>query len=132
MNPSEGSFKILLIEDNHGLAEMLCMIMNQMGHEAIAVYDGVDGLKKSKEILPDIILCDIGLPGMNGYEVAKNIRSDPSLKDTALVALTGYAGDNDKILAYESGFNLYMAKPVNNDRLKRMLADVAAKNYYKR
>ncbi len=116
--------RILLIEDNQDLASLLCSMFVMMGHEAVAAHDGFKGIKQAKDYKPDVIFCDIGLPGMNGFEVAKRIREDDSLNELFLVALTGYAGQKDLELATEAGFNLHLAKPVDVASLKGVLDKV--------
>lgn len=109
----ENPLRILIIEDNHDLAHTLCMMFDVLGHGAVATHNGIEGIVKAKEICPDIIFCDIGLPGMNGYEVAKSIRKADECKDIYLVALSGYAQPKDIQAAQEAGFNCHVAKPVD-------------------
>ena len=94
--------KVLIIEDSKDLADLLRSMFEIMGHKAISTYNGMEGIEKAKEFMPDVIFCDIGLPGISGFDVAKKIREDPSLKDVYRVALTGYAGNNDIELAIKS------------------------------
>lgn len=118
------SFRILLIEDNGDLADILCTALGRSGHEAISARSGADGIVKAKAILPDVIFCDIGLPGMNGYEVARIIRSDDLHKSVFMVALTGYATPKDIELAMNAGFNKHLSKPVDIASLNQILAEV--------
>lgn len=117
-------FRILLIEDNRDFANILCSMLVILGHEVITAYGGIEGLEKAKEFLPDIVFCDIGLPCMDGFEVARRIRSEDKLKDVFLIALTGYAGQRDIKLSMESGFNRHLGKPMDIAILKRVLAEV--------
>jgi PAS domain S-box-containing protein len=119
------SFRILCIEDNRDFADLLCSMLEQYGHKTAFALNGIDGIAKAKEFSPDIIFCDIGLPGMNGYEVAKCIRSDNSLAGVFMIALTGYAGPKDIELAMNSGFHKHMPKPIDMAALNRILAEVA-------
>ncbi len=116
--------RILLIEDNRDFTEIMCSLLTQMGHDVAAVGSGVKGIEKAKSFEPDIIFCDIGLPGLNGFEVAKVLKSDAALKKVPIVALTGYAGYRDHALARDSGFDFHVAKPVNTDMLKKILSQV--------
>ena len=118
------AFRILFIEDNIDLASILCSMLGQFGHEAILTRNGTDGIAKAKEFFPDVIFCDIGLPGMNGYEVARSIRSDTSLAGVFMIALTGYAGPKDIELAMNSGFNKHVSKPVDIAALNQILTEV--------
>lgn len=118
------SLQILVIDDIPDVADILCSLLRQMGHQVISAYDGKEGIAKAKAFRPDVLLCDIGMPGMNGYEVAKNIRNDNELKSVFLIALTGYAQPNDLKRAKESGFDRHVAKPVDLDILKKALAEI--------
>lgn len=115
------SLRILLIDDNGNFAKILCSILNLLGHEAITASDGMEALRKAKEFSPQVIFCDIGLPEMNGFEIAKRIRSEDSMKDIYLIALTGYAREQDIVLAKESGFNQFLSKPIDISTIENIL-----------
>lgn len=121
--PSQ-TLRILVIDDIPDVAEILCSLLRQMGHEVISANNGCEGITKAKEFRPDVLLCDIGMPGMNGYEVAKIIRCDNELMDVFLIALTGYAQPDDLMRAKECGFDRHVAKPVDFDTLKQILAEI--------
>lgn len=112
------SLRVLVIDDISDVADILCSLLKEIGHEAVSAANGIDGLIKAKEIRPDVIICDIGLPGMTGYEVAASIRSDNHLKDVYLIALSGYAQLEDQEKAKKAGFNCHLAKPVDLARLE--------------
>lgn len=116
--------RILMIEDNVNLNKIMCDLLRILGHELQAAFDGVDGLAKAKEFKPDLILCDIGLPGINGYEVAKYIRQNNELKDTFLIALSGYAEAEDIEKSKMAGFDKHLAKPVELETLELILSEV--------
>ncbi len=113
--------RILLIEDNRDLNNLLCSMLELMGHEAAAAHDGEKGIEQAMAYGPDVIFCDIGLPNMNGFEVARRIRELDSLKEVFLVAMTGYAGQKDIALAMEAGFDRHLAKPVDMASLRDVL-----------
>ena len=117
--------KVLVIEDNRDLVYLLCFALTQMGHEVGSANNGTDGIEKAREMKPDIIFCDLGLPGASGFEVARAIREDTSLKDVYMIALTGYAGLSETGLALESGFNLHMPKPVSINELIKIINKAA-------
>jgi CheY-like chemotaxis protein len=119
------SLKVLVIEDNKDLATLLCSLLKIIGNTAVSANNGMEGLEKAKQDKPDVIFCDIGLPDMSGYKVAKQIRSEESLIDVFLVALTGYTEDRDIAMAMESGFNLHFAKPVNHAALQKIMSKFA-------
>ncbi len=115
---------ILVIEDNRDLADILCTMFTIMGHKTVSACNGIEGIRKAKESRPDIIFCDIGLPEMNGFEVARTIRKDETLSGVFMVALTGYAGSRDAEQAILAGFNRHLSKPVNITVLKAVLSEV--------
>jgi two-component system cell cycle response regulator len=104
--------RILVVEDNSTNLELMVYLLKSFGYEHIVARDGVEGLKLARSERPDIIICDIQLPNMDGYEVARRLKSEPALRTIPLVAVTALAmvGDRDKVLA--SGFNGYIAKPI--------------------
>ena len=96
--------------------------MLQLSHHDVAVaHSGPEGLEKARAFHHDVVLCDIGLPGMNGYEVARAFRRDEALRGTFLVALTGYALPEDVHKAVEAGFERHLAKPPTPERLRELL-----------
>ncbi len=116
--------KILLIEDNRDFVFIMEEVFEQWGYETSVAYNGSDGIKVAKEKKPDVIICDIGLPVMNGFEVAGCIKEDFELKDIYLIALTGYAGQRDMDLCRESGFNRHLAKPIDLNLLFNILSEI--------
>ena len=116
--------RVLVIEDNIDAAESLCAVLEMEGNEAIYAPDGLRGLTKAREWHPDVVLCDIGLPGMDGYAVARAIRSDDDLRHMYLIALSGYALPEDVRRAIESGFDRHLAKPPPLDKLDEILGGV--------
>jgi len=113
---------VLLIEDNPDTSESLSAALEQMGHRVHAVREGRSGIIAAREIRPDVVLCDIGLPDIDGYHVARELRHDDSLRATRLIALSGYAQPEDRLLAMEAGFHAHMAKPPEMAELARMIA----------
>jgi len=104
--------KILVIEDNEQNRYLATFILEKNGYQVIAAQDGLEGISKAKEEKPDLILVDIRLPVMDGYEVTRQLRELPEFKDVPIIALTAYAmkGDEDKTL--EAGCNGYIPKPI--------------------
>lgn len=113
--------KLLIIEDNRDFADILSAMLSELGYGVNVAYDGEEGVKLAKQIKPDVIFCDIGLPGMDGYEVAESIRNESEMKDTQLIALTGYAGASDVERVLKAGFNRHLAKPVDINAIKQLL-----------
>ncbi len=105
----------LVIEDNENNMYLTTFLLENSGHQVHQAYDGTDGVKMAKELLPDLILLDIQLPKMNGYDVAKSLRQDPALATTPIVAITSYAMPGDREKALDSGCNGYIKMPINPD-----------------
>jgi two-component system CheB/CheR fusion protein len=116
------SRRVLLIEDNVDAAETLRDALALSGHVVEVAHDGPEGVAAARRSAPDVVLCDIGLPGMSGYEVARALRSDPSLGEVLLVALTGYATSDDVAKARAAGFDQHLAKPPRVSDLEALLA----------
>ena len=117
-----GNLHILLIEDNEDAAAMLRQVLELSGHEVDVATRGHQGVGIAREHRPDVVLCDIGLPGgMTGFDVARELRQDPETRDIRLVALTGYGRPEDKARCSEAGFDAHLTKPVDLDILSRML-----------
>ena len=113
---------VLVIEDNVDAAETLREILLAWGHSVELAFDGRMGLEKARTLRPDVILCDIGLPRMDGYEVARAIRADPALSSAYLVAVTGYATSEDRRRAAAAGFDRHIAKPASIAAIEEALA----------
>jgi len=114
--------RVLVIEDNVDAAETLAALIELEGHLVKVAGDGATGIRIARELCPDIVLCDLGLPDMSGYDVARELRCDESLRATLLVALSGYAAPEDVARAHAAGFDQHLAKPVALDRLRSVLA----------
>ncbi|BDG01235.1 hypothetical protein AMOR_02310 [Anaeromyxobacter oryzae] len=111
-----------MVEDNPDTAETLREMLLMWNYEVEVAHDGRTGLEKARAFLPDVVLCDIGLPEMDGYAVARAIRADPSLSGTYLVAVTGYALPEDRRRAAEAGFSRHLAKPVAVDVIEEVVS----------
>ncbi len=113
---------ILVVEDNVDAAQTLADILELDGHRVTIAHDGRSGIELARRLRPDVVLCDIGLPDLDGYAVARELRRDGALRETRLVALSGYAQPEDRERAREAGFDAHLAKPPDLDALKRVLA----------
>jgi PAS domain S-box-containing protein len=113
---------ILVIEDNVDGAQSLADVLEMHGHRVRLARDGRSGIALAREAQPDVILCDLGLPDVDGYDVARTLRRDAALRGTRLVALSGYAQVEDRRRAREAGFDAHLAKPVDLDELMSTLA----------
>ena len=120
-----GSMRVLVVDDQPDLADCIALLIGTLGHRAQAVYGGVEALAVSRSDPPDVMLVDIGMPGMTGLELAAAVRRDPVLAHIRLVALTGYGRDEDRARVLEAGFDLHLTKPVADAKLREALEQVA-------
>ena len=114
--------RIAVVEDNADSQEMLCELLTRAGFDCHSADRGDAGLTLIREQRPDIAVVDVGLPGINGLEIARRIRSDPSLSHVYRVALTGYGQATDRLTALAAGFDEHVVKPVRAADLLRLLA----------
>jgi two-component system CheB/CheR fusion protein len=112
---------ILIIEDNIDGGDALAQMLELWGHQVHIARDGESGIALASDLKPDIVLCDLGLPDIDGYAVARALRADGSLHATRLIALTGYAQPDDRQRVLEAGFDAHLAKPVPLDELDELL-----------
>jgi len=113
--------RVLVVDDNADTAESLREALELGGHEVSVALDGAQALERARALRPEVVLCDIGLPGMSGYEVAGAIRAEEALRGTFLVALTGRAMPEDLRRAKEAGFDRHLVKPPALDRIEELL-----------
>jgi CheY-like chemotaxis protein len=106
-----------VVDDSVDSAETLARVLRVAGHEVETVYDGVSALDAARKKIPDVVMLDIGMAEMDGFEVARQMRQDPQLKDVLLVAMTGYGQDEDRRQSQAAGFNAHLVKPVMLDAL---------------
>jgi CheY-like chemotaxis protein len=102
-----------VVDDNVDAAESMALLLRVSGYDVQTAHTGPTGVETASAYLPNIVLLDIGLPGLNGYEVARSLRRNPQLKDTRLIALTGYGRESDVQLGEEAGFDAHLIKPVD-------------------
>ncbi len=114
--------RVLVVDDNVDAAECLALLLDLMGHETRMVHDGPSALIAAREYQPSAVLLDIGLPGLDGYEVAKQLRQDPAFDATTLVAITGWGSEDDKLRSRNAGFDFHLTKPVEAAEVTRVLA----------
>jgi len=119
-NPGQ-KHRILVVDDLKDTANSMAMMLQVMGFETCTAYDGVEAVQSAAEYRPGVVLLDIGLPKMNGYDAARRIRGEPWGAKMTLVALTGWGQEEDKQRALEAGFDHHLTKPVNAPALKDLL-----------
>jgi CheY-like chemotaxis protein len=113
--------RILVVDDNRDAARSLAFLLNLHGHDVQFAHDGSAAIEMARVHAPEIILLDIGMPQMDGLEVARRLRQDPKMKDVLLVALTGYGQDRDRLRSQEAGFDVHLVKPVELEHLNVIL-----------
>jgi PAS domain S-box-containing protein len=119
--PAKGR-RVLVVDDNIPSAQGLARLLARAGHETSVAYDGPQALARAEEIRPQAVVLDIGLPGMDGYEVARRLRSEPSSRDALIIAVTGYGQEEDRQRSKEAGFDHHLVKPVDIAGLRQLLA----------
>lgn len=123
---STASRRILVVDDNHNSVESLAVLLRMTGHEVHTAFDGDEAITSTATLRPDVVLLDIGLPILNGYEAARQIRAQPWGKRMVLVAMTGWGHDEDRQKSREAGFNAHLVKPVDHTVLAQLLAEAPA------
>jgi CheY-like chemotaxis protein len=115
--------RILLVDDNLDAAETLGTILKIAGHEVTLAHDGEQALALAAELRPEVVLLDIGLPKIDGYEVARRLRLDPRNEGMLMVAVTGYGKEEDRYRGQAAGFHHHLVKPVDLGALQALLAE---------
>jgi CheY-like chemotaxis protein len=113
--------RILVVDDREAQAQSLGMLLESMGHQVRTAHNGESALRTAAEFNPDVALIDIGLPDMNGYELARRLRQQPRFKNMLLIAQTGWGRDEDRQAAHEAGFDHHLAKPIDFEALFRLI-----------
>jgi CheY-like chemotaxis protein len=113
--------RILVIEDNRDSADSLRLLLECYGYEVTVAYSGHGGVRAAELYRPDVVLCDIGLPGLDGYGVARKLRANPTTAKARLIAVTAYGQDEDRRRSHEAGFEQHLVKPVDPEALRRVL-----------
>jgi CheY-like chemotaxis protein len=121
-SPAGTRRRILVVDDNRDAVDSLALMFQLRGHDIEIAHDGLEAVQAAATFRPDVVLLDIGLPRMNGYEAARHIREQPWGKSMVLIALTGWGQEEDKRRALEAGFNHHLTKPVEAAALEDLLA----------
>src|SRR5690606_18976529 len=115
------TYRVLVVDDNVDAAEGLRMLLEMHGHTVDTAYDGAAAVRQGEAAVPDVVLLDLGLPGMDGIEVARRIRARPHGHEMLLAAVTGWGQDEDRQRTAEAGFDLHLTKPIGWDQLAAIL-----------
>jgi CheY-like chemotaxis protein len=113
--------RILLIEDNHDAAQSMKRLLKHLGYDVDLAYSGPEGVVAAQTTNPDVVICDIGLPGLDGFGVARALRSEAGTRGVFLIAQSGYGQAEDVRKAMDAGFDLHLIKPVEFSRLQQVL-----------
>jgi CheY-like chemotaxis protein len=116
-----GKRRVLVIEDNLDTVRSLALLLREMGHEVEYAINGYAGLEVARRFEPDVVILDLGLPGMDGFDVCRRMKNDPDLKAVRVVALTGYAQDDYRERALKSGCEAHFVKPIDASTLEKIL-----------
>jgi CheY-like chemotaxis protein len=116
--------RVLIVDDNHDSADMMAALLQAWGHQVRTEYDGPSTIAAATPFQPEVVLLDIGLPGMNGYEVATQLRKSAHLHSVVLVAVTGYGQDDDRRRVREAGFDHHLVKPVDPAALEKIIESI--------
>jgi PAS domain S-box-containing protein len=120
-----GSMRILIAEDNEDAAESLCTVLELFGCRVEVAHSGPEALETARAFRPEVVLCDLGLPGMSGYEVGAALRRDPATTAIRLIAVSGYGHEEDQRRSRAAGFEVHLTKPLDIEELRRLLAVTA-------
>jgi CheY-like chemotaxis protein len=122
-NAAPRQLRILVVDDNQDAANMISMLLELEGHETFVTYDARTAITRAEIERPDVMLLDIGLPDMSGYELAQRLRALPASAEATFIALTGYGQASDQRRSKEAGFDHHLTKPVSADVLRNILAE---------
>src|SRR5471030_188582 len=116
-----GTYRILLADDNADFINSIAVLLRALGHQVHICYDGAQAQAEAEAFAPDFAFLDIGLPLLNGYDLARALRSMAALRDTTLVAVTGWGQQKDRQMAFDAGFEKHLVKPVSFDQIEAIL-----------
>src|SRR5207253_439001 len=103
-------------------AETLRMLLQMFGHDVSVAHDGAEGVEAAKRLRPEVVLCDIGLPGMDGYGVVGELRRDPDTAGARVIAVTGYGAEEDRRRSQQAGFDMHLTKPLDPEALQEVFS----------
>lgn len=113
--------RLLVVDDNKDAAESMSMLLEMWGHEVAYAYDGPSAIETAEQWQPEAVFLDIGLPGMDGYEVAERLRELPQARNAVLIAITGYGQEDDRRRSQRAGIDHHLVKPVAPDALRNLI-----------
>jgi two-component system CheB/CheR fusion protein len=123
--PHPSSLRVLVVDDSSDVAETLAWMLQGLAQEIQMVHSGLAAIQRVRQFLPDVILCDIGMPGMDGYETCRRLRQLPGLEKTLIAAVSGYGGEEERRKSKEAGFDRHLVKPIGRATLEELLGGLA-------
>ena len=123
-NGVQEHLRILVVDDNQDVADSLAEFLKSLGHRIRTEYSGAAGLMAANEFIPQVIFCDVGMPDIDGHQVAARLRADSRHASAVLVAVTGWGTEEHKRRTQDAGFDMHLTKPVNLDEVEKLLATV--------
>jgi CheY-like chemotaxis protein len=124
--PKRTGHRVLVVDDNEDAAALIAEVLGELGYETRVAHDGPAALHAAAELVPDVAVLDIGLPVIDGYEVARRMREQPALRDMRLIALTGYGQESDMVRSREAGFSFHLVKPIDPSRLATIIEELTS------
>ncbi len=128
---SQNSYNILVVDDNKDSAQTLGWMLEMLGHTIYLEHNGPDAIASAKAYKPDIVFLDIGMPGMSGYEICHALKADPALINSVFIAQTGWGQQKHRQMSSEAGFDFHLVKPILNDNLMTIMAEISFAKIYK-
>jgi CheY-like chemotaxis protein len=125
MNSTATKLRVLIVDDNRDSADTLALMLKITGHETHTAYDGQEAVDRAAALSPDAVILDIGMPRLNGFEAAEQIRQQPGGSERLLLALTGFEEDDQRDQLAAAGFNSCLVKPVDHGKLTQLLTNFA-------
>jgi CheY-like chemotaxis protein len=120
-SPRSARRRVLVVDDNADALESLSRLVKHMGNEVRRAHDGLEAIDVAREFQPEIVLMDLGMPNMNGYEAARRLRLEPWAQDVAIIATTGWGQEEDRRRSADAGFDRHLVKPIQIDSLREAL-----------
>jgi CheY-like chemotaxis protein len=120
------ALQVLIVEDNHDAADSLAEVLRLWGHEVRVAYDGLEALCQIASFSPDVVITDIGLPGLDGYQLAEKLRRKPETKNALMVAVTAYSDPVSRRRSRAAGIKQHLVKPTDLEALRKLLAERSA------
>lgn len=121
--PARNALRVLVVDDNRDAADSLALLLELSGYQVATAADGYSALTAARGFRPEVVLLDIGLPGLDGYAVVQRLRQDPDTRSAHVIAISGYGGEEQRERSRQAGFDLHLVKPVDPEFLQRLLAE---------